>query len=130
MGPRNAVLGVRRAEAEDGRREEGEEEGRRKEGRGALSLQNEDPTPQDGGETIILAKNTTICKCEYREAGETKEGVTPYGATNRVRDVQKWTCGGPRRRMRTLPLGPSVELPVGPRNAVLGVPKWTCGGPR
>ena len=33
--------------------------------------------------------------------------------------------------MRTLPLRPSVELPMGPRNAVRGVPTWlTCGGQR
>ena len=39
-------------------------------------------------------------------------GVAPYGATKRVRGVPKlgWN------RMRTLPLGPSVELPMGPRN--------------
>eukprot|EP00959_Pyramimonas_sp_CCMP1952_P222430 4649889-Pyramimonas_sp.AAC.1 len=36
----------------------------------------------------------------------------PYGAAQR--------CAGCRRRMRTPPLGPSVELPTGPRNAVLG----------
>ena len=58
MGPRNAVLGVRMAEAEDGRmgggrrgqREEETEE------RGALSLQNEDPTPQDGWEKQALTR--------------------------------------------------------------------------
>ena len=38
-------------------------------------------------------------------------GGAPYGATNLVRGDPKWTGG----RMRTLPLGPSVELPMGPR---------------
>ena len=38
-------------------------------------------------------------------------GGAPYGATKRVRGVPKWGGGG----MRTLPLGPSVELPMGPR---------------
>eukprot|EP00959_Pyramimonas_sp_CCMP1952_P258634 5406526-Pyramimonas_sp.AAC.1 len=36
----------------------------------------------------------------------------PYGATKRVRGVPKWRGGG----MRTMPLRPSVELPMGPRN--------------
>ena len=49
MGPRNAALGGGMAEAEvgmmgGGRRGQREEE---TEERGALSLQNEDPTPQD-----------------------------------------------------------------------------------
>ena len=39
-------------------------------------------------------------------------GGAPYGATKR--------CPGWGRRMRTPPLGPSVELPMGPRNAALG----------
>eukprot|EP00959_Pyramimonas_sp_CCMP1952_P288176 6026208-Pyramimonas_sp.AAC.1 len=39
-------------------------------------------------------------------------GGGPYGATKR--------CTGLGRRMRTAPLGPSVELPMGPRNGVLG----------
>ena len=43
-------------------------------------------------------------------------GGAPYGATILVRGVQKWT----RSRMRTRPLGPSVELPMGPRSVVLG----------
>ena len=34
-----------------------------------------------------------------------------YGATKRVRGAPKWGWN----RMRTLPLGPSVELPMGPR---------------
>ena len=38
-------------------------------------------------------------------------GGAPYGATILVRGVPKWG-GAP---MRTLPLGPSVELPMGPR---------------
>ena len=52
MGPRNAVLGVPKqghAESKGKEGEEGEEEERRGE-RGATSLQNEDPTPQDGRE--------------------------------------------------------------------------------
>ena len=40
-------------------------------------------------------------------------GGAPYGATKRVRGVPTWI----RVRMRTLPLEPSVELPMGPRNA-------------
>eukprot|EP00959_Pyramimonas_sp_CCMP1952_P023923 501437-Pyramimonas_sp.AAC.1 len=44
----------------------------------------------------------------------------PYRATNRVRGVPIWEwC-----RMRTLPLGPSAELPMGPTNRVRGVPEW------
>ena len=39
-------------------------------------------------------------------------GGAPYEATKRVRGVPKW--GG--AAMRTMPLGPSVELPMGPRN--------------
>ena len=39
-------------------------------------------------------------------------GGAPYGGTKRVRGVPKWT----RVRMRALPLGPLVELPLGPRN--------------
>ena len=38
-------------------------------------------------------------------------GGAPYGATKRVRAVPKWAGG----RMRTLPPGPSVELPMGSR---------------
>ena len=38
-------------------------------------------------------------------------GGAPYGATNRVRGVPKLGGGA----MRTLPLGPSVVLPMGPR---------------
>ena len=38
-------------------------------------------------------------------------GGAPYGATKRVRGVRK-RAG---RRMRSHPLGHSVELPVGPR---------------
>ena len=53
-------------------------------------------------------------------------GGAPYGGTKRVRDVPKWT----RVRMRTLPLEPSVELPMGPRT-VWGVcpngPEYACG---
>eukprot|EP00959_Pyramimonas_sp_CCMP1952_P185475 3878337-Pyramimonas_sp.AAC.1 len=37
-------------------------------------------------------------------------GRAPYGATKCVRGVPRWT----RVRMRTLPLEPSVELPMGP----------------
>merc|ERR1712091_640988 len=47
-------------------------------------------------------------------------GGAPYGATKR--------CPGWGRRMRTPPLGPSVELPMGPRNAVLGGGD-ACGHP-
>eukprot|EP00959_Pyramimonas_sp_CCMP1952_P280486 5863022-Pyramimonas_sp.AAC.1 len=39
-------------------------------------------------------------------------GGAPYGATTR--------CIMWGRRMRTPPLGPSVELPMGPRNTVVG----------
>ena len=38
----------------------------------------------------------------------------PYGATHRMRGVPKWACGGRGGRMRTWPLGPSVELRIGP----------------
>ena len=49
------MVDMRRAEARDGRREGGG--GRREEGgeRGALSLQNKDPTPQDGWENVKRA---------------------------------------------------------------------------
>ena len=43
-------------------------------------------------------------------------GGAPYGATIRVKGALKWGWN----RVRTLPLGPSVELPMGPRSAVLG----------
>ena len=52
-----------------------------------------------------------------------------YGATNRVRGAPNLA----QSRMRTLPLGPSVELPVGATKRVRGVPNWVCvthaGGP-
>ena len=77
-----------------------------------------------------------MCSCEYRGAGEKREGGqdknwgmdrmrrrhanpatgafggAPYGATNCVSGAPQ--CGG--AAMRTLTLGPSVELPMGPRN--------------
>ena len=40
-------------------------------------------------------------------------GGAPYGATILVRGVPKW----PEAAMRTLPLAPSVELPMGPRSS-------------
>ena len=43
-------------------------------------------------------------------------GGAPYGATKRVSGVPEWRRNGGEAAMRTLPLGPSVELPVGPRN--------------
>ena len=49
MGPRNAVLGGGDA-GMGGWEEGGGRGGRRSEERGAPSLQNEDPTPQDGWE--------------------------------------------------------------------------------
>ena len=39
-------------------------------------------------------------------------GGAPYGATKRVMGLPNGWWGS----MRTLPLGPSVELPMGPRN--------------
>eukprot|EP00959_Pyramimonas_sp_CCMP1952_P177841 3716921-Pyramimonas_sp.AAC.1 len=39
-------------------------------------------------------------------------GGAPHGATKH--------CTGWRRRVRTPPLGPSVELPLGPRSSALG----------
>ena len=107
--------------------------------RGALSLQNEDPTPQDGWEIldiriyfrslrikISLAKDPTICSCEYRNlwSHDTCEGCAemargrhtnpatgafggaPYGVTKRVRGVPKLPReeggggGGEERRRR------------------------------
>ena len=60
--------------------------------------------------TLIQMKDPTICSCEYCVVGTTFGGA-PYVATNRVRGVPKWGGGA----MRTLQLGPSVELPMGPR---------------
>ena len=40
-------------------------------------------------------------------------GGDPYGATILVRGVPKW----PEAAMRTLPLAPSVALPMGPRSS-------------
>ena len=56
-------------------------------------------------------------------------GGAPYGATNLVRGVPKWTGG----RMRTLPLGSSVELPMGPRTVRGVCQNWAvapCGPSR
>eukprot|EP00959_Pyramimonas_sp_CCMP1952_P007972 167043-Pyramimonas_sp.AAC.1 len=39
-------------------------------------------------------------------------GGIPYGTTKQVNGVPKFT----RTRMRTLPLGPSAELPMGPQH--------------
>eukprot|EP00959_Pyramimonas_sp_CCMP1952_P338446 7087839-Pyramimonas_sp.AAC.1 len=58
-----------------------------------------------------MPKDPTISSCGYRVLGPSFDGL-PYGATNRVRGVPKWTGN----RMRTLPVGPSVELPTGPRS--------------
>ena len=41
---------------------------------------------------IILAKETTICSCEYRNC-EYLFGGEPYGATNRVRGVPTYVAG-------------------------------------
>eukprot|EP00959_Pyramimonas_sp_CCMP1952_P261199 5460931-Pyramimonas_sp.AAC.1 len=48
-------------------------------------------------------------------------GGAPYGATKRSTGCVE--CTG---RMRTVPLGPSVGLPMGPPSAVLGV-RDACG---
>ena len=49
-------------------------------------------------------------------------GGARYGATNLVRGVPKLGA----YRMRPMPRGPSVELPMRPQNAVLGV-RDACG---
>ena len=93
MGPRNAVLGVpkqRHAESTGKDGEEGGGGGGGEEERGAPSLQNEDPTPQDGWELSwrrtqpYAVVSTAIVSIFF--------GGAPYGATNRMRGVPK--CGG------------------------------------
>eukprot|EP00959_Pyramimonas_sp_CCMP1952_P203948 4265039-Pyramimonas_sp.AAC.1 len=64
------------------------------------------------GQNETEQTNIPMRSCEHRVVG-TALGGAPCGATTLVRDVPKWA--GPR--MRTLPLGPSVELPSGPRSS-------------
>eukprot|EP00959_Pyramimonas_sp_CCMP1952_P142680 2987104-Pyramimonas_sp.AAC.1 len=70
------------------------------------------PLPPHAHQTAIRANCPTICKCEFRNAGETREGGAPSGATNRARGVPELAGG----RMRTLLQEPQVELLVGPRS--------------
>eukprot|EP00959_Pyramimonas_sp_CCMP1952_P047721 996189-Pyramimonas_sp.AAC.1 len=59
------------------------------------------------------SKAALACKIETHANGATEAfGGAPSGATKR--------STGWGRRMRTLPLGPSVELPMGPRSALRG----------
>ena len=57
-----------------------------------------------------LTKGPAIHSCEYCVVG-TAFGGGPHGATTLARGAPKWGAAA----MRTLPLGPSVELPMGPR---------------
>eukprot|EP00959_Pyramimonas_sp_CCMP1952_P096945 2026575-Pyramimonas_sp.AAC.1 len=81
-----------------------------------------------------------MCSCEHRIVG-TGFGEAPYGATTFVRGAPKLVarthvdtaagafgvapygatkrCPGRGSRMRTAPLGPSLELLMGPRSAAL-----------
>ena len=60
---------------------------------------------------ISLTKGPAIRSCEYHVVGTAFSGG-PHGATTTLaRGAPKW--GG--ATMRTLPLEPSVELPMGPR---------------
>ena len=77
-------MAMRRAEAGIWRRDNGggEEEGRR---RGALSLQNEDPRPQDGWEKRVLMGQGFGGEGRIRRRGRVSEGGEVFGAGGRVR---------------------------------------------